>query len=180
MKKLVLVIAAVIFSLAVVGCSVTKTESYTDADGNTTTTTTVKDSSGTQTTTETTDANGQVIEEEAEPAIEAELIKATLIFVNDCGVDISEMYFGIDCAATDEWGEEVLGDDAPLKDQEQITFENAFTYSDDYPFWDFLIVDENGDGLSFAGINVTTAENPEEIAIVVTRDDDGEIVVSVE
>lgn len=190
MKRVILAVITIVMAMSVVACTVTKTESYTDENGNTTTTTTVKDKNGTETTTEVVDANGNVMEEEiveeepsdvdaAEPMIEAPLIKATVVIDNQSGVDVTEMYFGLDCVQTEDWGDDILGDNAPLMDGENITYPDGLTYSEDYPFWDFLVYDENGDGIVFEDIDVTVGSDPNEIVIVLSYSDEDGFFVEV-
>lgn len=168
-KALVLLMAAI--SISVMGCStsktVTRTESHTDENGNTvtTTTTTVEDSNGTTTTTETTNSN--------EAAEEDEFIVATIAFENETGVDIAELYFAP--GSDDQWGEEILGEYAPLADGEVLTINDALTYSvKDGLYWDLKAADREGNTIEFEGLDMSYAANAEDITIVLEYDENEE------
>lgn len=167
-KKLFLTAVAVIMAFALMGCSVsstvTKTESHTDANGNTTTTTTT-------TTTQNgskTESSSTVVEEAPKP----EQTVATIAFRNDCEVDIYGMFFS--SAQSEDWGEDILGDNAPLENGETITYHDTFRYTPDDLLWDLVIADANGETLEFDGLNLANAENPVEIRIVLSYDAEGQ------
>lgn len=175
-SKVVVAVLVAATAFSTVGCSVnksvtkTETHSYTDADGNTTstTTTTVKDNNGTRTTTETTNTTSA---DEAVDDFEmvnyseaAEATVATIAFENETGVDFAELYFA--SSNDSDWGSDILGDNAPLEDEERITFDSAFRYSNDNVLWDVKAVDSNGDYVTFEMLDMTSAEDPENIHIV--------------
>lgn len=172
-KKIAVIVLAVAATFSVVGCSVEKTvtttESHTDADGNTTTTTTTKttDNNGTTTTTETTESGTEEAAEE-----EAELLVASLAFENQTDFDFAELYFSLD--GSDDWGEELLGSDAPLAVGEVITLYDALTYSPDGSVWDIKAVDAEGNSVEFDGADVTVTSNPEEVYILFTYDEENQ------
>ncbi len=156
-----LVVAAA-FSL--MGCTVTKTETYTethtDANGNTTTysSTTVSDENGTTTT-------------ESYSSSDDELIVATLSIENESGKDFTEMYFTTFDAT--EWGPEILGENAPLANGEVITYPDALTYtnSDDGAYWSLLAVGEDGEQVPFDAIDVREAADSQNVKIVINFDE---------
>ena len=169
-KRVAALILVAVAAFSVMGCSVektvTKTETHTDADGNTTTTTTTKttDNNGTTTTetTETTDA-----------AEDSEYIVATIAFENETGVDIYELYFSV--GSNDQWGDEILGEDAPLADGEKITCPDALTYSPETGlYWDLLAADSEGASIEFEGLNLSDAADSENITIVLEYDAENE------
>ena len=169
-KRVAALILVAVAAFSVMGCSVektvTKTETHTDADGNTTTTTTTKttDNNGTTTTetTETTDA-----------AEDSEYIVATIAFENETGVDIYELYFSV--GSNDQWGDEILGEDAPLADGEIITCPDALTYSPETGlYWDLLAADSEGASIEFEGLNLSDAADSENITIVLEYDAENE------
>lgn len=172
MKKIVLSAVAAILALAMTGCSftstVTKTETVTDANGNTTirTSTTTNDN-GNITTSETV----EVVEAtEATEATEAqsELTVATLAFDNRTGLSISGLYFS---NATDEnWGANIFDGDEPLKDGYTVTFTDRFRYNADNTLWDMMIETTEGRSIEFKGLNMTMAADPNYITILMTYD----------
>lgn len=172
MKKIVLSAVAAILALAMTGCSftstVTKTETVTDANGNTTirTSTTTNDN-GNITTSETV----EVVEAtEATEATEAqsELTVATLAFDNRTGLSISGLYFS---NATDEnWGADIFEGSDPLNDGYTITFTDRFRYNADNTLWDMKIETTEGRAIEFKGLNMTMAADPNYITILMTYD----------
>ena len=173
-KRVAALILVAVAAFSVMGCSVektvTKTETHTDADGNTTTTTTTKttDNNGTTTTetTETTDAETDVAED-------SEYIVATIAFENETGVDIYELYFSV--GSNDQWGDEILGEDAPLADGEIITCPDALTYSPETGlYWDLLAADSEGASIEFEGLDLSNAADSENITIVLEYDAENE------
>lgn len=165
-KKIVSAVMVVVMMFALMGCSVsktvTKTETVTDANGKTTTTTTI-----------TTNQNGEktettTVEESAEAEAEDNRTVATLAFENGTGVDIYTLKFT--SSMSDDWGDNVLGDNAPLADGETITFNNAFTYGADNVLWDLKIADENDHAIEFKELDVSQAADPEDITIVLSYD----------
>ena len=156
-KRLLFTTMAVVMILGLVGCTKTKTVSYTDENGNTTTTTTTTDSEGTTTVTENTDADGNVTSHE-----EDGYITASLKFVNLSGVDIYELYIVPDYS--DDWGENIISEEnAPLADGEYIEWKDALTYSEDDLIWDIRAVDGEGEEMSFGGLDVSMAEDKDNI-----------------
>lgn len=170
MKKSIVATVVAVTAIAastMMGCgvsfssTVTKSETVTDADGNTTTTTTttVKDSNGRRSETQTTSY---------EADSDDEYTVATLSFENNSGIDFAEMYLAQPEA--ENWGNEILGEDAPLVDGEIITFNDRFSYNEDCSFWDLCVVDEDGESIEFDGLNVSEADDAEDIVIVITYD----------
>lgn len=141
----ILAIVLAVSTLALTGCSfsstVTKTETVTDADGNTTT------------TTETTTIGS---------------IVATIAFENETGVDFDALYFVE--SSDDDWGEDILGDKAPLADGEIITYDGGFTYSKDSIYWDASAVDSEGNSVPFDHLDMSEASDPQNITIVFEYD----------
>lgn len=165
-KKIVLMLALCTMVLAIAGCKKTETVSYTDENGNTTTTTITTDSEGTTTVTENTDADGNITSSEQDG-----YITAALTFENISGVDIYELYIVPDYA--DNWGENILSeDDIPLADGEGITWNNAITYSEDDLVWDIRSVDANGEEMNFDGLDVSLAEDKNNIVITLEYSDE--------
>ena len=167
-KKIIMTLIAAVAVFSLAGCgitsTVTKTESYTDADGNTTTTTTTTttDKSGTTTDTEVTTT-----------AEDEEFIVATVAFANAAGFDIEELYFAP--GSNDEWGPEILGEDAPLADGEVLTCTDALTYSTvNGLYWDLLAVDAEGGTVEFESLDMSAADNPEDITITLEYDEEAE------
>lgn len=162
-KKIAAIVMAVVMVFALMGCSVsktvTKTETVTDANGKTTTTTTI-----------TTNQNGTKTEsttvEESVEETESNRTVATLAFENNTEVDIYKLKFT--STKSDDWGDNVLGDNAPLENGETITFHDAFTYSADDTLWDLKLVDQNDESLEFSELDVSLAADPENITIVLT------------
>ncbi len=167
-----LMVVATVFSLT--GCTFHKeeTNTVTDANGNTTTTTTVTDENGTTTTTTTTLA-GEEEEEVAEPeeTEEDNRIVATIVFENSCGIDFAELHFA--SSKGDDWGDDILGSNAPLRDGEVITYEDAFTYSTDDTSWDIMVYDEEGTSIEFKGIDMVNAADANNIKITFIAEGDG-------
>ena len=175
-KRVAALILVAVAAFSVMGCSVektvTKTETHTDADGNTTTTTTTKttDNNGTTTTTETTD---ETTDAETDVAEDDEYIVATIAFENETEVDIYELYFSV--GSNDQWGDEILGEDAPLADGEIITCPDALTYSPENGlYWDLLAADSEGATIEFEGLNLSDAADSENITIVLEYDAENE------
>ena len=164
-KRMVFFTSALLVTALFTGCTSTTTTSYTDADGNTTTTVT-DNISGETTTTESSASDT-----EATSAEDAGYYVADLTFNNACGVDIYELYISV--SSNDDWGDEILGDQAPLADGEYISYDQALTYDDDNLSWDLLIVDVDGESVEFDGLDVSYASDPEDISIVIESDDDG-------
>ena len=157
-KRIQSIVMVAVMIVCLTGCTKTKTVSYTDENGNTTTTTTT-DKEGTTTVTENTDAEGNVTSSE-----EDGYITAALTFENISGVDIYELYIVPDYS--DDWGENILGEkDIPLAHGESITWNNAFTYSEDDLIWDIRSVDVNGEDMKFGGLDVSLAEDRNNIVI---------------
>ena len=150
-KKLITSLSIMMSAAMLMACSSTTTVTETDADGNTTTTVTDNNTGETTTTQSTT-------------------YTATLTIANVCGVDAYEMYFSP--SGEDSWGDELLGDQAPLMDGEKITFENAFTYDDDNMVWDLELVDSEGTECEFDGIDMSAADDPSNIYITITLEGD--------
>lgn len=179
-SKIVPMMLVVATAFTLMGCNVTKTvtytETHTDANGNTesTTTTTVEDSNGKTTTTETTNsAESEVepVEDVAEDInSEPEYIVATISFDNEAGFDIAEMYFSP--GTSDNWGDEILGEYAPLNDGVEITFHDALTYSENSLQWELLVADSEGSTVEFSGLDMSYAEDPENIIILLEYDED--------
>lgn len=173
-NKIVATLVAAVVAVSVMGCGVTTTTTYTetttDADGNTTTTTTTtKDG---ETTTETTTETAEEVAEEAteEATEEVESTVATIAFDNQTDFDFAELYFS--SAASDNWGDNILGSDAPLAVGETITYNDCFTYSADNTVWDIQIVDTEGNSVDFTGADMLAASDPEDIYILFTYDAD--------
>ncbi|MCF0145700.1 MAG: hypothetical protein HUJ73_03845 [Eubacterium sp.] len=187
----ILVIVVTAFSLA--GCKVsttsTVTKTTTDEKGNTVTTTTVKENGEVkeETTTEVTASEKEAVEEAveeaaaeeaveeaaAEEAVEeaaSEVIVATITFDNQSGVDIYEMNFSD--ADSDDWGPDVLGEFAPLENGQELVFENGFTYSAEKLLWDLRAKDSDGNEVEFDGLDMSYAEDPENIFVVLEYDEE--------
>ena len=167
-SKLVPAFAVVSAAFMLMGCGVTTTststytETVTDENGNTTstTTTTVRDKNGTTTTVEeTSDAD---VEEEITSTL------ATIRFDNEAQFDMNEIYFA--SSLSDEWGDNILGEDDPLRDGEILSFNNCFTYSSNNTQWDLKAVDSEGAEIEFGNLELANAENPEDITICVEYD----------
>lgn len=167
-KRIVFALVAAVAVVSLMGCNVTTTKTYTetttDADGNTTTTTTTTTNG--ETTTETTESGP------AEETKEAELTVATIAFDNETNFDFAELYFSP--ADSDDWGDNILGDDAPLAVGEMITYNNALTYSEDSAVWDIKAVDADGNNVEFDGADMLTASDAENIDIVFEYDAENE------
>lgn len=165
-KRLLVTFAAAVVAVSLMGCNVTttttKTYTETDADGNTTTTTTTTTNG--ETTTETTQSG---------PATdEVEKTVATIAFENVTDFDFAALYFS--SGASDNWGEDILGDDAPLAVGEVITFPEMFTYSADNTVWDIKAEDAEGNNVEFNGADMAAAADPTNITIVFTYDADSQ------
>lgn len=185
-KKIALIISTAMIVAALTGCTVTKTETHTethtDENGNTTTTsTTVTNTNGettTETSTETTDASGAVVEKTSEETASSEIVTATLVITNSCGVDIYEFYFAP--SSSSDWGTD-LADGEPFLDGEIITFENGFKYKADDLKWDFRAVDINGGSVDFAEIDLANANDPLNIQLTLTHnEEDGDYEITIE
>lgn len=171
--KLVPALAVVSAAFMFMGCGITTTTTYTetvtDEYGNTTstTTTTVKDENGTSTTVvETSDADEMTEEEEITSTL------ASIHFDNETQFDMNEIYFA--STLSDEWGNNILGDDDPLCDGEVLSFNNGFTYSSNNTQWDLKAVDAEGAEIEFSGLELANAENPEDITICVEYNADSD------
>ena len=164
-KKIVLTMVAMVVAVSLMGCNVTTTSTYTetttDADGNTITTTTTTTNG--ETTTETTESSAEEETAEAEPTV------ATIAFANETDFDFAELYFAL--AASDNWGEDILGDDAPLAVGEVITF-NEFTYSVDDTVWNMKVVDADGNNVEFNGADMLASSDPTNIYITFVYDEE--------
>lgn len=162
-SKLLTAVVAAAAAISIMGCSVTTSETKTvtvTENGKTTTTTTVK-------------KNGKVVsqnktEEEETTEAEIEHIVATIAFDNEAQFDIEEMYFAL--GTSDNWGEEILRDDAPLKDGEKITFHEALTYSEDSLYWELKAVDAEGASVEF-GLDLSNVEDPNNITVLLEYDE---------
>ena len=171
-KKIVLTMVAMVAAVSLMGCNVTTTSTYTetttDADGNTTTTTTTTTNG--ETTTETTESGPEEEVEEVEEAAEteAELTVATITFENETDFDFAELYFAL--SASDNWGNEILGDDAPLAVGEYITYPDALTYSEENSVWDIKAVDADGNNVEFNGADMLASSDPTNIYITIEYD----------
>ena len=168
-KKIVLTMVAMVAAVSLMGCNVTTTSTYTetttDADGNTTTTTTTTTNG--ETTTETTESGPEEeVEEVAEE--EAELTVATITFENETDFDFAELYFAL--SASDNWGDEILGEDAPLAVGEYITYPDALTYSEENSVWDIKAVDADGNNVEFNGADMLASSDPTNIYITIEYD----------
>ena len=170
-KKIVLTMVAMVTAASLMGCGITTTttttytETTTDADGNTTTTTTTTTNG--ETTTETTESGPEEeVEEVAEE--EAELTVATITFENETDFDFAELYFAL--SASDNWGNEILGDDAPLAVGEYITYPDALTYSEENSVWDIKAVDADGNNVEFNGADMLASSDPTNIYITIEYD----------
>lgn len=159
-KKILAFTMVVTMVVGLMGCTKTKTVSYTDENGNTTTTTTTTDKDGTSTVTENTDADGNITSHE-----EDGYTTASLKFVNLLGVDIYELYVVPDYS--DDWGKNIIGgEDEPLANGKYIAWNDAFTYSENDLIWDILVVDGNGEEIDFRGIDVSKAEDKNNIEFI--------------
>ena len=147
-KRIVFALVAAVAVVSLMGCNVTTTKTYTE------------------TTTETTESGP------AEETEEAELTVATIAFDNETNFDFAELYFSP--ADSDDWGDNILGDDAPLAVGEMITYNNALTYSEDSAVWDIKAVDADGNNVEFDGADMLTASDAENIDIVFEYDAENE------
>lgn len=165
-RRIVTTMIAMAVAVSLMGCGVTTTTTYTetttDSEGNTTTTTTTTTNG--ETTTETTESAPEEDGEEAQPTV------ATIAFDNEAGFDFAELYFS--SSASDNWGEDILGEDAPLAVGEVITFNEAFTYSADNTVWDIMAVDSEGNSVEFNGADMTAASDPTNIYILFEYDEE--------
>jgi len=176
MKRLALLVATALVALSITGCTTTKTVSTTDANGNTTTTTTVSDKSGETTTTEVTDAAGDTVSTETSNSEESEFITATIEFDNLTGADIQEIYF----SANDEteWGEDILGENAPLANGEALTITDGFNYNESCLVWDMRAVDVEGTAIDFTGLDMSYAADSYSIIISLEySEEDGYVAI---
>ena len=162
LKSLAIAAASVCIAGSLTGCTMTSsstvTTTETDADGNSTTTTTTTENGKTTTETETTTADG------------AETITATLEVDNYTGVDIYELY--VSSNDSDEWGNDLLADRDPMPTDSYLKF-SVFNYDADHMLWDLKAVDQNGDSLSFKGIDLSMAGDPENLVIELVENDEG-------
>lgn len=156
-KRLLFIAMAVVMVMGLSGCTKTKTVSYTDENGNTTTTTTTTTNGETTTVTENSDADGTVTSHE-----EDGYTTASLKFVNLSGVDIYELYIVPDYI--DDWGKNIISEEnVPLADGETIAWNDAFTYSENDLIWDIRAVDGEGEEVSFNGLDISQAEDKNNI-----------------
>lgn len=88
---------------------------------------------------------------------------ASIAFVNETGADFYQIYFA--SSASDQWGEEWLGDTAPLEDGYTLTVSGRLKYTADDTSWDLLICDAEGNTLQWDCLDLTYASNPKEIVI---------------
>ena len=189
-KTIAIALASALLLAALTAChlnvTATNTDTHTDANGNTTTTTTVTTNGKTTTTTttetaastaseettaeESTEAaeetTAEETEEETEAETEAELIEADMLFENNSGVDIYELYFAESSA--DNWGDELLGGAAPMVDGESLN--GTFRYHADSTLWDLRFVDADGNEIIFEQLDFSLAEDPEDVTISITAD----------
>lgn len=173
--KILVALLAATTTFGLVGCNVTTTqtytESHTDADGNTVTTTTTTTTDENGTTTETTTSDEPLEDEEVDE--EVEYINASLTIENESNFDFAELYFTAE--ADDDWGEDILGDDAPLAVGEKITFDDAITYAPGVGFnCDLRAVDADGNSLDFNGLDVSQPEDAESIYLLIEYDEEAD------
>lgn len=165
-KKVLAFVMAAVMVFALMGCTftktVTRTETVTDTNGKTTTTTTVTSTqNGKQTETTT-------VEQSDKAAAKDDAIVATMAFENQTGVSIYTLKFS--STQSDDWGEDILGEFAPLEDGETITFNDSFTYHADNVLWDLKAADENDNAIEFRELDLSKVADPQNIAIVLTYD----------
>lgn len=162
-KRIGLFVMAVFMIVGLTGCTKTKTVSNTDENGNTTTTTTTTTTDGETTTVETTTVTEDTdTDENVTSPEENSYITASLKFINLSGVDIYELYIVPDYS--DDWGDNIINESsAPLADGESIEWNNAFTYSEDDLIWDIRAVDGDGEEMDFSGLDVSLAEDKNNI-----------------
>ena len=157
-KMMAALLAAVCLMGALTGCTTTKSETTTttttDANGNTTTTTTT-----------TSTENGNTTESTVTSYV------ATLAISNDTGVDIYGMYFSSN--QSEEWGDSIINSEEPLEDGYTITYHNAFTYDSDDLVWDLMVEDADGNSITFEGLDMSYAADPQNITISLYVEDDG-------
>ena len=158
------------------GCTTTKSETTTttttDANGNTTTTTTSKTTENGKTTeSTTTTTTSETAEEENTAEDSAASYVATLSISNETGADIYALYFSSN--QSDEWGDSIIDEGDPLEDGYTITYHDAFTYDSDYLIWDLQAEDADGNAITFEGLDMSYAEDPENITISLCVEDDG-------
>lgn len=174
-KKFVLsVIAIMLVAAALVGCTVTTSSSKTES----TVTTSVEKSNGEAAAKSGTQIGAKVGTDAASKSTAGavsdkaglnKLNSATIAFVNECGVDLHQLFFA--SSASDQWGDEWLGDSAPLEDGYTITFEGKFKYAANDTKWDMMVADSQGETLQFSGIDVTKVDNPKELTIILFYND---------
>lgn len=152
-KRLVVSALVMALVLSITGCTKTTTMTYTDADGNSTTTTETTNKGGTTKVTENTDADGNVVSHEQDG-----YVTASIRFENYTGIDLYGIYITADYV--DNWGENILkNEDEPLASGEFISWNDAFTYSENDLIWDVRIVDGEGEEIDFTGLDVSNAED---------------------
>ena len=148
-KRIAVVIIAAFAAFAAMGCSVektvTKTESHTDADGNTVTTT-------------TTNHNGTVTEETTTTAAPKHFSEVPLAISNDMGWDIASI--SLKMSEDDEWSDDFLGDDEYIDDGVMVHGINI-SYSEDNRCIDVHVADSEGESIDFTGIELPTEVNEE-------------------
>ena len=72
--------------------------------------------------------------------------------VNETGVEINAIY--ISPAASDDWEEDILGDDV-LEDGEELDV--TFSANEDVSLWDIMIEDDEENGIQWTEINLLRA-----------------------
>ena len=163
-KRVMLTLATVVAAVSLVGCGITTTSTYTE---------TVTDANGNTTTTTTTTTNGETKTETTETsAADPEVTIASIAFENQSDFDFAELYFSSN--DSDEWGDEILGSDAPLAVGEVLTFNDCFQYSADDTVWDIKAVDVDGSYVEFEGADMLLAADPTNINILFTVEAEGQ------
>ncbi|MCF0115349.1 MAG: hypothetical protein HUJ56_08360 [Erysipelotrichaceae bacterium] len=113
-----------------------------------------------------------------EPEV-VDVITASLSFKNLSHIDFYELY----CVAgdTDDWGEELLGADKPLRDNEIITYDHGLTYTNDGTLWNVMVYDADGNSIKFQGLDFSEAKDAEDITVVIEyKEDSGNYITMVE
>ena len=163
LAKILAAFAVATAAFTITGCNFsvkstsTVTETKTDADGNSVTTTTVKENG--KVTSKTTTENTAVTNDEET----SDKILATMAFKNDAHFDIQELYFA--ASDSESWGEDILVENAPLRDFETLEFNDAFTYSEEALDWDLLAYDTDGTSFEIKNLDMSLAQDPENITI---------------
>ena len=154
-KKIAVISLTAAAAFSFVGCNVSSTSTYTE---------TITDSEGNTTTTTTTTTNGETTTETTEVTTTV----ATMDIDNRTNFEIAELY----CSPTtsEEWDENILdGDTLPVG--MVVAYDHGFTYSSDNTVWDMMAVDAEGNNIVIEGIDMTLANDPENILIVLEYDD---------